>query len=809
MNKIRKNLCLTVFLLGCLLETSAQSRILIAVTERGGSEVMAFSTVTLAPARDSGRTFSAITGKQGSAELKCKPGEWVLKVTHINYIEFDTVLNVDSSVSVRIDIGLTKKEDKGDTIVVMGNKKDLAFTNGGYEYTPDRQRAALVVNLGALLKLLPGITLDHSGVPKVMGQPFLLWVDGQRILLRGAELASFISGFSAEDIKTVRVYTTPPAIFDAAGSTVIEIITVKNIKKGLEERVEANARTHDKYYSGLYLGYANMGYSGVFRVSYDHSTVRYSEGLDQVNFSAPDSLFRYHSRTSTPKFTINVLSLSTASDFALDPRNTIGITARLNDYTDPQSLTRTDLSVYNTMNQPTEDQLFERLNRSHNLFLFGGVNYRSILNKKGARFTMDASEYSRASHVSFDQFTQALDANSGSLSLSDVEKRFSRNKAAVYIASATYSDPIGHGMMLRIGGKLTLANNQENISDSSSPDRVKYSLDTTGTYNLRYIENVGALFTSLGGNFGKLKYQAGLRWEATKTDIRTISAPADSENIRRYSDLFPSLSISYAPSTSTTIGLGAKRSIIRPAYDQLNPLPVQMSAVLVTEGNPQLQPILQYAFDLNASKQTNHGNWSLMAKYSISQNPYIPIVMPSGPAGHYLQISLNYKSNNSIYVNLSCDVKATKWLQITANIYGFDTWIDLDHLQGLINPKAVPTGGFLLSGTISFWNNAAVEFDNYYQSAQVSSQGRGGAFYYTDISFTKRLSRSWNITAKVSDIFNTDKEYSYLGSSSFSGTDFTKYETRVGTFSLTYSFGHKRVNKITNYQNQDDSRFAK
>ena len=782
-------------------------RVILAGMDEAGP--IQFGTVQLRKAGDSSKMQSAITGGHGDARFACRPGMWRITASHVNYETADTVVQVSSREEISVRIVLYRRASGLAGVEVAASPRSLVFTTGGYEYTVDRVRAGLGINSVGILKALPGVTIESSGLPKLMGQPVQVWVDGQRILLQGADLAVYLRTFSANDIRTIRVFTTPPANYDASGATVIEIITSRNLIKGLDTRADANIRTHDKYYLGFSGSYTGKGYSGSLKAGFDHSNTWYDEGRSQYNLTSPDSLYFYRTGTHISHYVTNALNISTSHDFALRPGKFIGVTARLNYFDNPQSVVTSGTSVYDSLLALREDRLFTRLNTNRNLFLFAGMNYRSPLGRKGGRISVDASVYSRDNHVRYSEYSQSTDEHGTLSGYSDVGSNRTRNKALVKISSFNLSLPLGK-LLLRAGGKLTVAGNREDILDSTSADLVHYEVDTSGSYLLKYDETVAALFGSVAGGIGKLKYQAGLRWEYTKTTIETLRSGTGLSIPRRYSDLFPSVAVSYAPCKGCDLGLGVRRSIIRVTYDQLNPLSVRNNSVLWTVGNPYLQPILQYAFDLTARKELGSGSsLSLMAKYSISDNAIMPIVQAAPTAGQYLQQSMNYKGNTSLYANISYGRPVTGWLRISFSLYGFDTWIDLDRLSGLPNPKALPTGGAVLGWTFSFWKNAALEVDNNFQTDQVFAQGKGGAFNFTDVTFTKALGKAFTLSLKVSDVFNTDREYFYTGSPAFSSTSFTKYETRVGTLAIAYKFGRKRTNKIVNYQNQDDARFSK
>jgi hypothetical protein len=171
-----------------------------------------------------------ITNIAGLVEYSQKFFSARIHTSHINYIDLDTVITrKESGQQIIIGIQLTPKTGDLGTITVAAQKKIFEPISGGYSYTPDKKTVRVSTNGAGIIDHLPGILKEKDGRFKLLGTTVTFWIDG----VKSDKGEQDLKLLRPEEIRSIKVYTTPPAFFDASSGTVIEIITINNLKKGL------------------------------------------------------------------------------------------------------------------------------------------------------------------------------------------------------------------------------------------------------------------------------------------------------------------------------------------------------------------------------------------------------------------------------------------------------------------------------------------------------------------------------------------------------------------------------------------------
>lgn len=107
-------------------------------------------------------------------------------------------------------------------------------------------------------------------------------------------------------------------------------------------------------------------------------------------------------------------------------------------------------------------------------------------------------------------------------------------------------------------------------------------------------------YAMLSGEFGILKWEAGIRYEMTDMTIVDQTAPAANRTTRNdYNNFLPSAHLSWSLTADDRIKTSVARTVRRPNFDQLSP------ASLLAEkgdndfiGNPNLKPETAWGFDI-------------------------------------------------------------------------------------------------------------------------------------------------------------------------------------------------------------------
>ena len=120
------------------------------------------------------------------------------------------------------------------------------------------------------------------------------------------------------------------------------------------------------------------------------------------------------------------------------------------------------------------------------------------------------------------------------------------------------------------------------------------------------------------------------------------------------------------------------------------------------------------------------------------------------------------------------------------------------------------TGTAYLLNTFSPTKTLAVQLSGSYRAPLVVPQGRLLAVHGVDVALRQRLLHDRAaLTLRVSDVFNTRRQYTQLQSEGLTADFQTKYETRVGYLGFTWFLGNdKPANNIENQPKGDTGGFG-
>lgn len=127
-----------------------------------------------------------------------------------------------------------------------------------------------------------------------------------------------------------------------------------------------------------------------------------------------------------------------------------------------------------------------------------------------------------------------------------------------------------------------------------------YTPNLLFTNTLDYSETVNALYTQFGTKVNKFSFLFGLRWEDSRIEINQLVT--NEFNTQKYSNLFPSLFVTYEISNENSISFSYSKRISRPRGRQINPFSNYTSNINIFRGDPNLTPAFTDALDFGYLK---------------------------------------------------------------------------------------------------------------------------------------------------------------------------------------------------------------
>ncbi|HYK76177.1 MAG TPA: outer membrane beta-barrel family protein [Daejeonella sp.] len=780
-----KNLLLTA---GLLLLFSGQvfSQISGFLKDEKGNAIT-YANVALLRAKDSVTINGTITDMDGKFTIPSPPeGLYLLRLSAISYLtRFMAPFQVNGK-SFRNDFGvLTLKEDakllaevtvralrptiimKADKMVVSVEGTALAAGSSAYE----------------VLEKAPGVWVDQDGNIQLNGKAGVrVLIDGRPTYLSGKELQSMLEGMSAENVKNIEVISNPSAKYEAAGSSGILNIRLKqNTIQGINGSISSGYQYNQAsgYSSGMNLNYKKGKWNSYINADMARRP-RLREGVMIREFHSVDANARFH-QLRNENLTLQSPALRMGTDYELNSKHSIGAMFNLN---------------YNSTNRRffSDTQLDDRIKKESNFIKAG--NFYDASNNSGAfnlhyngqLDTMGTSLALSLDYIQLDnqmnaryenQYNQQSNINSSDELLRTNNPGFYN----IYSANADFSKKIFSKTNLELGAKAShvVSGNELNFYTIHSGIE---ELDAKRSNNYRYTEDIYAGYINLNMALDKKwRLQAGLRAEQTVGKGEPV---AGGEIVsKNYFDLFPSLFLTQKVNDQYQVTYNYSRRIDRPNYRTLNPFIFYQDPYSWAEGNPGLRSQYTNSFQIT---QTLKNTYSLMLAYSLTKD-FFAEVPQQNPADN----TTVYQERN---IDQAEDLSATLMLPIRIN----SSWdISNNLVAGLqknkifLQDKELKNNQFFF--TVQSSHNVLLPLGLQLQAtAAYSSPSTFGIYrfepqWWLDAGVKKALmNKKLDVTLGATDVFRTREIH---GDASYNGNVFNfvnYFMMRSVKVNLRYNF---------------------
>lgn len=741
----------------------------------------------------------ALTDDEGKFEIEgVSMGTFSIKVNGIGYedkvvnnivlTEADPVKNLGKIILKTTSNTLDAVQIKGERpIMEMGIDKKVF--NVEKNTTTDGGSATDV------LQNVPSVTVDADGAVSLRGRGGVtILIDGKPATLLGGDDATALQSLPASSIENIEIITNPSAKYDAQGMTgIINIVTKREKKLGLNGSVRAGVGTRDKSNAGLSLNLKNEKWN-IFLNSnyrrnrrYDRTTIeRWNKNDDGYYISKEDG---------TRKF--DGFFNSIGAEYTFDKKNSVMITQNIN-IMRWGSDRLTNYTVYEDMNT--------MLNRQERESGFDGGPFSSSTDltykhkiDKDHEFSTEVT-YAKSWMERNQFFTTRRYNSSDALVGGPVYQRApgSGTNSSVN-AKADYVRPLlTENGKFETGLKTQLFwFSSENTPVLDSPGLTDI-VDSALLNSYDYTQQIYAAYTSFSDQQGKFRYQLGLRLEYAYYEGTNQSVNGNYTN--EFLNLFPSVFTSYELPNDQSIYLNYSRRIDRPRFWHLLPYLDLSNPQDTSVGNPDLIPEFIHNIELNYNKIFKKGHNIIFGVYYQNTQNLITRYRRFYEDGTTFTQRRNLNTGVTYGAELTGRLQLTKWWDATLNTNFFQNEIKGGNIDPTLDNSGFGWFGkvntnFKLPGDFSLQINAN------YNSQKVEPQGIRKEVYWIDAAIRKNLLKDKaTLVLNVSDIFNTRK---YTNEYDFGYAVQTQYrdrETRIGNISFTYRFGSSDIGKGRSYK---------
>lgn len=732
--------CLIIGL--CLLSAIAHAQTYRGFVLDTDSQPVEFATVLLL--RTSEPAATAITDSLGGFKLSAEAEHYRVRIQNIAYktIEKDIKLTAEKP-----DLGVFTMED------AFVNMKEVVVTASHITREADRfvmqinTDMPMLMNKDAseVLQLAPGVWVDDKGISINGTAGTKVYINDRELKLSGNDLVGYLRNYRSTDIARVEVVPQAGAEYSAdSKGGIIKIVLRKRVENGLSGTILAQTTQGKEYaaYKPSATLNAMVGKWTFNAAATGNITPEGRTEMTEQRFYREETANFFESSSSTNNKPRSALGRLGAV-YEINSRNSVGAEVEWQDRkTDRPSFSETTGLENGVSLRSTSEYEQEETERN----LTATLNYIYQVDTLGSTLKT-ILDYTDKKVRGRNEYASVFEMPNG--------KRDSvyRNRASsdyrLYTTDLMLDKRLRNGMKYAVG--LRYARNEmsnemryEGLANSQwqSLDRFDYALN--------YAENISAAYATLAFKLGKLDVLGGVRGEYTHTTGKE-------ELDKKYTDLFPSLSLTYSFNAMKTFLLVAQyaRNIERPNFWYLNSNRVQYSDYSYYIGNPLLRPTYINRVSLTAVYRYRHtltvgGNLHKDLIREVTkidpENPEIKYVTPE-----------NHFRENHYFVAISSPHNFTQWFSLNTNLVGVK-----QDIQGSKSEKTKSHYLYFINSTANFSLPAGIFLELTYSGTSKLYSANSGIepshLFHAQIK-KKLLNNRMNITLGMDNLLNRNTTY--------------------------------------------------
>ncbi len=784
----------TLFGIFCLFQLQAQKATISAEFFDSEDRPVEFANVALFTQSDSTMVKVETTNEEGTFSIQnVEEGTYFIEATCVGFADFrkyDLAVSAGQNLNLgRLNLNISSIELE--TAVVTTSRAIV-------EIKPDRTVFNVQGTINSagddglsLLRKAPGVLVDNNNNISVLSRSgVMIYVDGKRLPLNGDNLTNYLQNLPAEQIDRIDIITNPGARYEAEGNAGIIDIRLKK-DKGLG----MNGSLSSTYSKGRF-GKGNVSATGNYRnkVLNSFGSLGYSAGnsFHDMNFLNYQNGLLLKERAYQESENENY-NLRWGMDFFLDDKHTLGFLVGGN-FGDGFTASNNRNAISKGLNTPVDSILISNnsADKSNQQGTYN-INYAYNSGKKLLNVDLDYGRY--RNDYSYIQPNQYFNAQEAVLLTENNTESVTPVEIDIYTFKVDWESEVAGGK-LGLGTKLSKVKTDNTFLFYDVPDETRI-LNETRSNQFIYDERVYAGYVNYARPISeKWNFSAGVRLEKTDAtgDLKAFLVELQEPAIDLdFTNLFPSLGLTYQHAPQHSFSLNYGRRINRPDYNVLNPFREQWSELSFSKGNPFLQPEIVNNAELGYTWKYRY-NFKL--SYSKTTDQITRLIAPDEEDPRAGFITYANLAEQSVYAfNAALPIDITDGWSAFLNLSGSHIDNQADYGNGAVVDVQTWSYNIYQQHTFKLPGNFTGEISGWFSGPGVW----GGVFLYeTNWSLNLGLQKKFfkdqmNVRLSAQDIFY---ESGWDGYSSFNGLEAEgggRWDSRRVSLSLSMNLGNKNV----------------
>ena len=640
-----------------------------------------------------------------------------------------------------------------------------------------------------VLRQVPNVAIDIDGNIALRGQENVtILIDGRPASLLGMSGQNAFDRIPASSISKVETITNPGAKFQADGTGgIINIVTTKNTKSGLNGDVLAGVGTRNKYNGAVNLA-QKVGETNFFLNGSWDDRQTFSTGNTLRLVTLPENAF-----VSQISGGLNRNIGYTArggADFKIKTKHQFNLSAGLN-----QGIrSGYDTTFYGNLNKFWPDTTYATQFDTSSSTSFNwdaSLRYEYKFKKENYKWTADVS----FSQSEDDQLNiNTWDLGEGypvELTHGAYQQFFSNLGGGRNLTFQTDSErPVGSKSKLDFGMRSAYfqRGTDQQAQQLLTPFSSTFLQDSLRSFTTDMNQWVHAGYATFGRVFSdQWKAQVGLRYEHA---FLSFLLRDGSRMTRDFPGFFPSVYWTYSPKKGTDFQLSYSMRVNRPGQESLNPIVDYSNPQSIRKGNPDLKPENTHAFEFNAVKFSRKGSISGSVYMNNTTNMFSRYLTVDSN-GAVVVSWQNFSTRQRYGLSANAMGRFVPWMNLQASADAYFSTIDGGNLQAGLQQSGFGWNG-RLNATVELSKIQQLQITYMQMGAGPTGQGVRKPMGGMDLGYKVDLmKRHWSISARLSDVFKT-RQFGFIQDRPGVYIDFERYrESRIFFVNVQYRFGQQ------------------
>ncbi|WP_314241311.1 TonB-dependent receptor domain-containing protein [Empedobacter tilapiae] len=777
-----------------------------------------YTTVSL-ESTEEGIVAEGATDAKGNFVIEAKEGRYILVIEPMGYDAIEKEIELNGTLDLGTFIVKGTETVSLDAAVVTAEKPIYKVELDKKVYDMANDPMSQGQSLSDALANVPSVQVDAEGNVSLRGNDNVKFlIDGKPSGMLGvSDVAEALKNIPAENVERIELVTNPSARYEASGSAgIINIVLKKGSNTGFNGSVTLNGGIPTMVGGNVNLNYKTKKYN-IYTTLGTRYVDREGEGSAfMTSFNEGTNSIKQYRATDRENNRIRRnYNIRLGGEYYLDDKNTLGLSAGYR-YNNGNNNALVDYNYFdNSMTFLKHEYNRQDEKEIENNFDLD-FNYKHEFDKKGHEFVFTGRFSSQKEDEDglVNGLTKELDKTTG-IYKDKITNRITDNleDQKNVVLTADYVRPIGEKGKFELGARA-------DFSDTKTDNRT-YFLQANGDYeadsrffaNVDNQQNVLAAYAQYGNAIGeKFQYFAGLRLENSDMKIKNYTS---GENIsKKYTDLFPTLTLNYKFTDKNEMQLSYSRRIRRPMGFMLMPFFSATDDRNVRKGNPDLNPTYTNSFEL--SYITSVGK--LMVTPSLFYQRTTDMInqfqrKSQNDQGDNIFITkpVNVGDEDRYGLDLTATYKPAKWwnLMFNVNLFGYkrtgyyeEINVEKDPVTGVetekVDPQDFSGDGFSSRGRLSSNFTLPADFKiqvaGNYMGSMKTAQQKIEDNLSMDFSLSKDLfKKQATLTLNIRDVFNSRKR-----EMTQYGADYINYESMrwmKRSLNLSFTYRFKKTNE--------------